>query len=86
MGAEWELYILLCGDGTYYTGIARDADRRLEMHINGKGAKYTRARRPVRLEYYEEYLDKTEALRRECAIKKMTRSEKLRLIQGSERK
>ena len=43
MDAEWELYILLCGDGTYYTGIARDADKRLEMHMGGKGAKYTRA-------------------------------------------
>ena len=47
MGAEWELYILLCGDGTYYTGIARDADRRLEMHMGGKGAKYTRGRGPL---------------------------------------
>lgn len=80
------VYILRCGDGTLYTGWTTDLEHRVAMHNAGKGAKYTRARRPVRLEYYEEYMDKTEALRRECAIKKMTRSEKLRLIQESEGK
>lgn len=77
------VYILRCGDGTLYTGWTTDLEHRVAMHNAGKGAKYTRARRPVRLEYYEEYMDKKEALRRECAIKKMTRNEKLRLIQES---
>ena len=72
------VYILRCGDGTLYTGWTTDLEHRVAMHNAGKGAKYTRARRPVRLEYYEEYMDKKEALRRECAIKKMTRSEKSR--------
>ena len=79
------VYILRCGDGTLYTGWTTDLEHRVAMHNAGKGAKYTRARRPVRLDYYEEYMDKKEALRRECAIKKMTRSEKLRLIQESEK-
>ena len=64
------VYILRCGDGTLYTGWTTDLEHRVAMHNAGKGAKYTRARRPVRLE---------------CAIKKMMRSEKLRLIQESEK-
>lgn len=80
MGAEWELYILLCGDGTYYTGIARDADRRLEMHINGKGAKYTRGRGPLRLVYRESCQNHSQALRRELEVKKLTRPQKEALI------
>ena len=53
MENEWELYILRCGDGTLYTGIARDADKRLAMHRSGKGAKYTRGRGPLTLCYRE---------------------------------
>ena len=82
MDAEWELYILRCGDGTLYTGIARDADKRLAAHRSGKGAKYTRGRGPLTLVYREPCADHGEALRRECAVKRLTRAEKERLIRS----
>ena len=78
--AEWELYILRCGDGTLYTGIARDAEKRLAMHRGGKGAKYTRGRGPLEMVYREKCADHSEALRREYAVKQLTREEKERLI------
>lgn len=74
-------YILKCSDGTYYTGWTNDLDKRLKAHNGGKsGAKYTRNRRPVTLVYYEEFYDKQEAMRREYAIKQLTRKEKEALI------
>ena len=73
-------YILQCSDGTYYTGWTTDLDRRLRAHNEKKGAKYTKNRTPVSLVYYETFGSKTEALRRECAIKRLTRSEKEALI------
>ena len=74
-------YILKCSDGTYYTGWTNDLDKRLQAHNSGKaGAKYTRNRRPVALIYYEEFEDKKEAMRREYAIKQLTRKEKEALI------
>lgn len=81
MEYEWEVYILLCGDGTLYTGIARDAEKRLKMHQSGKGAKYTRGRGPLTLVYREGCESHTQALQREIAVKKLTRKEKLNLIQ-----
>ena len=72
--------MLQCGDGTYYTGWTNDLDRRLKAHNEGKGGKYTRSRRPVRLVYYEEHETKQEAMRREYAIKRLSRREKLALI------
>lgn len=69
-------YILQCQDGTYYTGWTNNLEKRLKDHNDGKGAKYTKARRPVMLVYYEEFQTKEEAMRREYAIKKMTRKEK----------
>ena len=80
MENEWELYILRCGDGTFYTGIARDAEKRLEVHRSGKGAKYTRGRGPLQIVYRERCPDHGTALRRECAIKQLSRDEKERLI------
>ena len=74
------MYILRCADGTFYTGWTTDPERRTKVHNSGKGAKYTRARRPVELIYYEEYDDKIEAQRREWAIKQLTRAEKETLI------
>ena len=74
------LYILRCGDGTLYTGITTDVERRLETHRSGKGAKYTRGRGPLELVYREDCSDKSAALRREIAVKKLTRQEKLSLI------
>ncbi len=73
-------YILICGDGTLYTGWTNNLERRLAAHNAGKGGKYTRSRLPVRLAYYEEFDDKTEAQSREWHIKHLSRKEKLRLI------
>ncbi|MEY8402445.1 GIY-YIG nuclease family protein [Oscillospiraceae bacterium 44-34] len=76
----WYVYILRCGDGTLYTGITDDVDRRLAVHRSGKGAKYTRGRGPLEVVYTQEVPDKSAALKREIAIKKLTRQEKERLI------
>lgn len=73
-------YILECKDGTYYTGWTNNLEKRLKDHNDGKGAKYTKSRLPVALVYYEEYQTKEEAMRREYAIKRMTRNEKSDLI------
>jgi putative endonuclease len=73
-------YILECSDGSYYTGWSSDPQRRLRAHNSGKGARYTRSRRPVRLVYLEELPDKSSALKRERAIKALPRPKKTRLI------
>ncbi|MEZ3486537.1 MAG: GIY-YIG nuclease family protein [Lachnospiraceae bacterium] len=73
-------YILRCRDGTLYTGWTNDIEKRMKAHNEGKGAKYTRARRPVKLVYCEEFETKAEAMKRECAIKRMRREAKERLI------
>ena len=80
----WYLYILRCGDGTLYTGITDDVARRLAAHRAGKGAKYTRGRGPLELVYTEELPDKGSALRREAAVKKLTRAGKETLIRQAE--
>ena len=77
---DWIVYILRCGDGSLYTGITDDLQRRLKMHESGKGAKYTRGRGPLTVVYTERQSDRSAALRRECAIKKLPRSKKLELI------
>lgn len=74
------VYILKCVDTTLYTGYTTDVNRRVGMHMRGKGAKYTRSRLPVLLMRWEEYETKSEALKREYAIKQMSRREKLKLI------
>lgn len=79
------VYILSCGDGTLYTGSTNDVQRRLAVHQSGKGAKYTRSRLPVELAYWEELPDKSAALRREAAIKRLSRDGKLALIKKKER-
>ena len=78
------VYILRCADGTLYTGYTNDLEARLRLHNgDGKGgAKYTRSRRPVSLAYFEKYEEKSAALRRECEIKKLTRTEKEALIES----
>ena len=76
------LYILRCGDGTLYTGIAADVDKRLAVHQSGKGAKYTRGRGPLTVVYREKCDDKSAALRREREVKALSRKEKLALIEG----
>ncbi|MBQ2785667.1 MAG: GIY-YIG nuclease family protein [Oscillospiraceae bacterium] len=81
MEKTWKVYILRCGDGSLYTGIAVDVQGRLAAHRSGKGAKYTRGRGPLELVYEEECPDKGTALKRELAIKALPREEKLKLIQ-----
>lgn len=73
---DWSVYILRCGDGTYYTGIAKDLASRLKAHNSGKGAAYTRTRRPVELLHHEPGLSRSEALVREAEIKRLPRREK----------
>lgn len=73
-------YILQCADGTYYCGWTNNLDRRLKAHNEGKGAKYTRSRRPVALVYYEAFSTKEEAMRREYEIKQLPRKKKEELI------
>ena len=81
---QYWVYILRCKDDTLYTGITTDTERRLREHRNGTGAKYTRSRAPLTLVYREAQPDKSAALRREIAIKRMTRGAKLRLIAAAE--
>lgn len=78
---NWSVYILRCADGTLYTGIAPDVEKRLALHNAGKGAKYTRGRRPVELVYQEQWEDRASASKREYAIKQLSRAEKLHLIE-----
>ncbi|MBF9297405.1 MULTISPECIES: GIY-YIG nuclease family protein [Mammaliicoccus] len=73
-------YILECKDQTLYTGYTTDLDRRLKVHNEGKGAKYTKVRRPVKLVYHETFDNKSEALKREYALKQLSRKQKLALI------
>lgn len=75
-------YILRCGDGSLYTGWTNNLEKRLEAHNAGRGGRYTRSRLPVKLVYYESFDKKNEAMRREAAIKKLTRQEKEKLIKG----
>jgi putative endonuclease len=74
------VYIVECADQTLYTGWATDVERRLKAHNAGRGAKYTQQRQPVRLVYIEEAPDRRAALKRELQIKRMSRAEKLKLI------
>ena len=74
------VYILECNDGTLYTGWTNDIDKRFKAHNDGKGAKYTKGRRPLKLVYLEELETKSEALKRENEIKKITKDKKRQLI------
>ena len=82
---SWTVYILRCGDGTFYTGCTNDLRRRLESHRAGKGAKYTRGRLPVDVVYQEPVPDKPSALRREIAIKRLSHARKRALIETAMR-
>lgn len=80
MDNRWKLYILRCGDGSLYTGITTDIEKRLEVHRSGKGAKYTRGRGPLEVVYSEECGTHSAALKRELEIKALTREQKNMLI------
>jgi putative endonuclease len=83
--SPWLCYILLCADGTLYTGITNDLDKRLLAHNAGTAAKYTRARKPVELAFAEVCADKSAALKREMAIKALSRTQKLELVENYKR-
>jgi putative endonuclease len=78
--AGWHVYVLRCGDGSLYTGATNDLARRLERHARGKGGRYTRSRLPVELVHAERAVDRGAALRREAAVKRLPRPEKLALV------
>jgi len=79
---KWSLYILKCGDGSFYTGITNDLERRFKMHQAGKASKYTRSHRPVEMLYSEKCGDRSSALIRECEVKEWPRAKKARLAAG----
>ncbi len=78
--SRWLVYLLRCSDGSLYTGITNDLPKRLKAHAAGKASRYTRSRLPVKLAYSESQKSKSAALKRELAIKRLTRPAKLRLI------
>lgn len=78
-------YILKCRDGSLYTGWTNDLEKRLKAHNEGKGAKYTKSRRPVELYYFETFDTKEEAMSREFAIKRLTRAQKEALVAESKK-
>ena len=75
-------YMLRCSDNTIYSGYTNNIEKRVETHNSGKGAKYTRNRRPVELVYYEEFLTKSEAMQREYEFKHLMRSQKEAMIKS----
>ena len=79
-------YILECSDGSFYTGWTNNLERRVKAHNAGKGAKYTKSRKPVKLVYFETFLTKQEAMRREWEIKQLKRQEKEIMITGFQQK
>lgn len=80
---SWHCYLLECADGTLYTGITNNLEKRLAAHNSGTASKYTRSRLPVRLVYAESHTDRAAASRREAAVKKLGRTAKLALMSGS---
>lgn len=81
--AKWSLYILRCNDGSFYTGVTNNLQRRVKMHNSGRASRYTRSRRPVELLYEEICGSRTQALVRECFVKGYTRPQKEKLIAGN---
>jgi putative endonuclease len=85
MTTGWCVYMLRCSDGSLYTGATNALAQRIGRHAAGKGARYTRSRLPVRLVYQEPARDRSAALRRELALKRLTRAQKLALVGGRRR-
>ena len=82
MRKGWAVYMLRCRDGSLYTGATNDVDQRVAVHAAGRGAAYTRSRRPVALVYVEKRRNKSQALRREAQLKRLTRAQKLKLLRN----
>ena len=76
----WHVYVLMCKDGSYYTGLTRNVERRFKEHIEGRGARYTKLKRPVGMRYFETFLNRASAVSREIEIKKLEKKEKAHLI------
>jgi predicted GIY-YIG superfamily endonuclease len=81
-GEAWTLYILRCRDGSLYAGITIDLERRVAQHQDGTASRYTRSRRPVTMVYRESCVSRSDALKREYAVKALSREAKERLISG----
>ena len=79
----WFTYILLCIDNSYYIGISNDPEKRFQDHKNGKGGRYTRSHKPTKIVYTQEFQTKSEALKREIEIKKLSKKEKQKLIENN---
>ena len=79
---EWSLYVAECADGSYYTGIAKDIEKRIDSHNSGKGAKYTATHGPVTLVFQEPQGDYSTALRREYQVKSLSKERKIRFVAG----
>lgn len=77
----WSIYIILCQDGSFYTGATNNVEKRFNDHLKGKGAHYTKVHKPIKVIYKEKFSTKSEALKHEIQIKKMNRSEKEEMIQ-----
>ncbi|TCK17949.1 putative endonuclease [Thiogranum longum] len=84
--SNWQVYMILCSDNSLYTGISNNAERRFQQHTSQRGARYFRGREPQHLVYLEGGHDRSSASRREAAIKKLRRSDKVRLIRSEHNK
>ncbi len=79
------VYIIMCRDNSLYTGWTNNLEKRFKMHCDGKGAKYTRGRGPLKIVYFEEFEDKVLAMKREYEIKKLSKKDKLKLIENKKK-
>ncbi len=79
---QWYVYIMECGDGTLYTGVTTNIEKRLAVHNSGKGAKYTAVRLPILLRWSQQCASRSDALKQEWAIKSLTRTQKEKMIMG----
>jgi putative endonuclease len=84
VASVWSLYILKCGDGSFYTGVTNDLDRRFRAHQEGKASRFTRTRRPVEIVHTEVCGTRSQALTRECAVKSLSRRAKEDLVAGGQ--
>ena len=80
------VYILLCGDGSFYTGYTKDLDARTKLHQDGNGARYTRAHKPLKLAYFELFSSRSDAMKREKEIKKLSHQQKICLVNSQIKK
>jgi len=79
------VYVILCEDGSFYTGYTKNLNARIKLHMEGKGARYTRIHKPTRLVYSEEYSSRAEAMRRERKMKKLKHNQKLRIVNSKKK-